>query len=248
MKIKKTSFLIVVVIIVLGISACGKEPENTRGTASKPEKKEVEDVAVTNKDNVKSVVDAVSDPEVRYKVAIDDEMHIFAISDNFRIFSGNDEDNSYGFSDPYNIGTSVYAYASEKGLNEEQTATIIKLLSDSAVDEQGKKIKDIAEYYPEDFTENKYPYQGTDIDYMTLSNIETEPSEKGEKITADVTVHLHLVDGTEESKTFKSSAEPEIGDTPLDEERVNKALSADVMNEEIPTEDRFIYVDKPEGK
>lgn len=239
MRMKKISLLLLIVSVAIVFSACGKESDNEKDSAAKPQKEE----KVTNEENVKAVVEAVKDPDVRYKIAINDEMYIFVIEDSFA-----SKGTAYGFDDP-DTGTSIYAYASKKDLNEEQASAISSLLGTSAVDENGKQLKDIGEYYPDDFRDGRYPYKGVDLDYMTLSNIETEPSEKGDnytKITADVTVHLHLMDGTEESKTFKSSAEPEIGDTQLDEEMVKEALSADVMNEEIPTEDRFIYEDKKE--
>lgn len=237
MKLKKIGLI---VIAALALSACG-QAENTKEPEETPQEKE----DVGNKENVKAVVDAVSDENVRYKLAIDDEAHVFVVSDNFRIFSGNDDDNSYGFNDPNNVGTSIYAYADEKKLNQQQTDAITSLLSsDNAVDEEGTKLKNVGEYYPNDFKNGEFPHQGADLDYVTLSNVETEESMAGEEITADVTVHLHLADGTEESRVFHSSVEPEIGDTELDEKDVEEALSADVMNEEIPTEDRFIYVDE----
>src|SRR5699024_5433332 len=236
MKVKKIFFI---VIAAIALSACGQS-EDTKEPEENPQEKE----DVGNKENVKAVVDAISDEDVRYKMWLDDEANVLVVGTNVGYFSGND-DNSYGFDDPDNIGTSIYAYADEKGLNQEQTDAIASLLyPENPVDEDGTKLKNVGEYYPDDYKDGEFQYQGADLDYVTLSNVETEESMAGEEITADVTAHLHLADGTEESRTFQSSVEPETGDTELDEEEVEEALSADVMNEEITTEDRFIYVDE----
>lgn len=232
MKIKRLGFIVIAAVV---LSACGQSEENTKESEANPQEKE----DVGNKENVKAVVDAVDDEDVRYKMWIDDEANIFVVSTSVGYFSGNDENNSYGFDDPYNVGTSVYARASKKELNEEQRQAIEMLVNPSDSD-----LKEITEKYSDDFKDGEFPYQGVDLDYVTLSNVKTEESMAGEKITADVTVHWHSVDGTEKTEMFETSVEPEMGDTELDEEEVKEALSADVMNEEIPTEDRFIYVDE----
>jgi len=226
MKVKKI-FLVVIAAIALG--ACGQS-EDAKEPEANPQEKE----DVGNKENVKAVVDAASDEDVRYKLDIDDEAHIFVISDVFII-----DGTSYGYDEPDNIGTSVYAYAGEKELNQEQADALEVLVSPLDDD-----LKEITENYSDDFKDGEFPYQGVDLDYVTLSNVETEESMAGEEITADATVHWHSVDGEEKTETFETSAEPEMGDTELDEEEVEEALSADVMNEKIPTEDRFIYIDE----
>src|SRR5699024_12281797 len=137
------------------------------------------------------------------------------------------------------MGTSIYAHASENDLNKEQRDAIGALVTPSDSD-----LREMTENHSDDFKDGEFPYQGVDLDYVTLSNVETEESMAGEEITADVTVHWRSVDGEEKTETFETSAEPNMGDTELDEEEVEEALSADVMNEEIPTEDRFIYVDE----
>ena len=226
MKVKKI-FLVVIAAIALG--ACGQS-EDAKEPEANPQEKE----DVGNKENVKAVVDAASDEDVRYKLDIDDEAHIFVISDVFII-----DGTSYGYDEPDNIGTSVYAYAGEKELNQEQADALEVLVSPLDDD-----LKEITENYSDDFKDGEFPYQGVDLDYVTLSNVETEESMAGEEITADATVHWHSVDGEEKTETFETSAEPEMGDTELDEDEVEEALSADVMNEKIPTEDRFIYIDE----
>lgn len=229
MKLKKIGLI---VIAAFALSACG-QGENTKEPEDTPQEKE----DVGNKENVKTVVDAVSDEDVRYKMWIGDEADISIVSVSVGYFAGADK--SYGFDDPYNIGTSVYAYADKKELNQEQ-AEALEVLVNPLDDD----LKEITENYTDDFKDGEFPYQGVDLDYVTLSNVKTEESDKGEKITADVTVHWHSVDGTEKTETFETFTEPEMGDTELNEEDVEEALSADVMNEKIPTEDRFIYVDE----
>src|SRR5699024_5908189 len=211
----------------IALGACGQS-EDAKEPEANPQEKE----DVGNKENVKAVVDAASDEDVRYKLDIDDEAHIFVISDVFII-----DGTSYGYDEPDNIGTSVYAYAGEKELNQEQADALEVLVSPLDDD-----LKEITENYSDDFKDGEFPYQGVDLDYVTLSNVETEESMAGEEITADATVHWHSVDGEEKTETFETSAETEMGDTELDEEEVEEALSADVMNEKIPTEDRFIYI------
>lgn len=229
MKVKKLLFI---VIAAIALSACGQS-EGTKEPEANPQEKE----DVGNKENVKAVVDAASDEDVRYKMWIGDEADIEVVSTFVGYFAG--ADNSYGFDDPDSIGTSVYAYADKKELNQEQTEALEVLVNPLDDD-----FKEITENYSDDFKDGEFPYQGVDLDYVTLSNVETEESMAGEEITADVIVHWHSVDGEEKTETFETSTEPEKGDTKLDEEKVEEALSADVMNEKIPTEDRFIYVDE----
>lgn len=226
MKVKKLFFT---VIAAVALSACGQS-EDAKEPEANPQEKE----DVGNKENVKAVVEAVNSPDTRYKLSINDEADIFVISDVFII-----DGTSYGYDDPDNIGTSVYAYADKKELNQEQ-ADALEVLASPLDDD----LKEITENYSDDFKDGEFPYQGVDLDYVTLSNVETKESMAGEEITADITVHWHSVDGEEKTETFETSAEPEMGDTELDEEKVEEALSADVMNEEIPTEERFIYVDE----
>lgn len=226
MKLKKIGLIVIAAFV---LSACAQS-ENTKEPEENPQEKE----DAGNKENVKVVVDAVSDEDVRYKLLINDEAYIFVASDKFY-----NKGISYGYDDPYGVGTSIYGFASNHDFNEEQREALGSLVNPSDDD-----LKKITENYTDDFKDGEFPYQGVDLDYVTLSNVKTEESDKGEKIIADVTVHWHSEDGTEKTETFETFTEPEMGDTELNEEDVEEALSADVMNEEIPTEDRFIYVDE----
>lgn len=129
---------------------------------------------------------------------------------------------TYGYDDP-NTGRSLYVYAADQGLNEEQTNAVF---SRSIPTES--EFTEIMKEYSDDFHKGESSYEGADFDYTSISNVETEKSEKGE----------------EETETFETFVEPDASGVVLDQESVKDATTADVMNEDIPTEDRFIYVDK----
>lgn len=228
MKLRNTVFFVGVSILVL--SGCGQESESTKEKASDPPKKQEE---ISNKENVKKVVNAVKDEDVRFKLLIDNERNVFVPIDEFKL-----DGKTYGFDD-LEEGTSIYAYADQQGLNEEQAWTISGLATP-----RESEFTEIMEEYSDDFHKGQSPYEGADFDYTTISNVETEESEKGEEISADVTVHFHNVDGEEETETFETFAEPDASDKELDQGDVKDATTADVMNEDVPSEDRFIYVDK----
>lgn len=234
MKQSRIIFLIFAAFLVLG--ACGQESESAEEEKSNNEQEEPEAEQPGNKENVEAVVKALSDESVRYKTWIDDENNMSVVGIDVGYFSGNDDNNSYGFDNP-KTGTSVYAYAHQNDLNEEQANAIWSLV------EPPDNFKDILENYPEGFNEKGYAYQGADLDYTTVSNVEAESAEEGAEITAEIDVHFHLKDGTEEVETVETSTVPDIGDTEIDEDEIDDALNADVMNEDIPTEDRFVYVD-----
>ena len=235
MKRSRIIFLIFAAFLVLG--ACSPESESAEEEKSNNEQEKPEAEQPGNKENVEAVAKALSDKNVRYKTWIDDENNMSVVLTDVGYFSGNEDDNSYGFDDP-KTGTSVYAYAHQNDLNEEQENAIWSLVNPTEED-----VDKIMEDYPEGFSEKGYPYQGADFDYTTVSNVEAESAEEGAEITAEIDVHFHLKDGTEEVETVETSTVPDIGDTELDEDKVDDALNADVMNEDIPTEDRFVYVD-----
>lgn len=228
----KNRFTLLVMVIIGAVlfTACGNKPDKDDPVT---EKNQGEAAEAENEENVNAVVNAISDAEIRFPVFIDDESHIEVVSSNATI-----NGTTYGFDNP-ETGISVYAFAEQNGLNEEQAQAIWGLLSTDDV-------YDIPEKYPDDFS-YVFPYKGADIDYMTLSNVKTEPSGKDDnnlRITADLNVHLHLLDGTEAVEVYEVSKVPEIGDTPLDEKSVEWALDADKMNEKLPNEERSFYKEK----
>lgn len=245
MKKNRLVFLLVLIVGAVLISACGNEANN--GSATTEEKK---DEVVGNEKNAEAVVKALSDSEVRFKIYINDaEPYIFALntslsmSENGHVMEvgskGVTEGTTYGFDDPEK-GTSVYAFAKQKGLNEEQRKAISSLASP-------KDLFDLPEGYPEDFSFGGYPYLGADFDYVTLSNVKKELTNETEhefRITADLTAHFHLVDGTEKTKKYEVSSVPEAGNEELDEDSVEVSLHADKMNEDIPNEKRSSYEEK----
>src|SRR5699024_12799969 len=119
MKVKKIFFI---VIAAIALSACGQS-EDTKEPEENPQEKE----DVGNKENVKAVVDAISDEDVRYKMWLDDEANVLVVGTNVGYFSGND-DNSYGFDDSYNIGTFIYSYIDYKGIILKLTYAISSIM------------------------------------------------------------------------------------------------------------------------
>lgn len=242
LKMNKLALLVVVVIgTVLFFSACGSK---SNGNKEDPAAAEKQNKEARNEANVKAVVKAIGNSDVRFPIFIDDEGNIGAIdtvvsvNDNGSMMVSESGDITHGFDNP-ETGISVYAFAGQNKLNEEQIRAIGDLISPM-------ELFDIPEYYPDDFS-GSFPYKGADIDYLTLSNVQTEPSDEDDnnlQITADLTVHLHLVDGTKETKVIEVATVPEIGNTPLNEEKVESALSADKMNEDLPNEKRSFYKEK----
>lgn len=230
MKMNKFTLLLMVIIGAVLLTACGSKPDK-----GDPAAKEKQDEAAENEENVKAVLNAIGDAEVRFPAFMYDSI-LGAVEDQVSI-----GDTTYGFDNP-ETGISIYAFAEQNGLNEEQAKAINFLIDFKAVDENGNELSKIGEYYPEDFETDIFPYKGADIDYFTLTNVETKPSDEDDnnlQITADLNVHLHLIDGTEEVRTYKTSTVPETGDTPLNEKVVEMAYSADKMNEKLPNEERY---------
>lgn len=233
---KRGSIVFLIMVAVFALGACSQGSENT-DNSSNNEQNEPEAEQPGNKENVEAVAKALSNENVRYKLWIDDETNISIVYSDIGHFDGNEDDKTYGFDDP-KTGTSVYAYAYKKGLNEEQREALLSLVEPSDDD-----FNEIMEDYPDGFRDGRMPYKEADFDYVTVSNVEAEDAEEGIEMTAEVDVHFHLKDGTEEVETVETSTVPDIGDTELDEDDVEDALNADVMNEEIPTDDRFVYVE-----
>lgn len=231
MKMNKLVFLLVLILGAALFSACGSKT-NEGNTASGEKVNE----AVGNKKNVEAVVDVISNDEIRFPAFVEYDNVLRAVETSARI-----NGTTYGFDNPKD-GISLYALADQKGLNKEQVTAIDFLIRSTAVDENGKELSEIGEYYPDDFNTEIFPYKGADIDYFTLTNVQVETSEKDDnnlQITADLNVHLHLLDGTEEIRTYKTSTVPDTGDTPLNENMVKSAFSADKMNEDLPNEERY---------
>src|SRR5699024_10719243 len=135
--------------------------------------------------------------------------NVFIAMDNLDV-----DGKTYGFDDPHS-GTSIYAYAADQGLNEEQAWAISGLATPKE-----SEFTEIMEEYPDDFYNGESPYEGADFDYTTISNAEIEKSEKGAKITADATVYFHTIDGEEKTETFQTSTEPDASDTDIDEDDI----------------------------
>ncbi|WP_225630369.1 hypothetical protein, partial [Raoultella planticola] len=78
-----------------------------------------------------------------------------------------------------------------------------------------------------------------DVDYATLSNVKVVNSEKKgyQKITADVTIHLHMTDGTVKTRTYPTSSIPESTNTAISNEDKQAALHAEFMNQPLPPDD-----------
>lgn len=228
---KRGSIVFLIMVAVFALGACSQGSENT-DNSSNNEQNEPEAEQPGNKENVEAVAKSLSNENTRYKLIIDDEADIFVILEDYNV-----DGDTYGFDDP-KTGVSIYAHASEKGLNHEQAWGVSGLVNPSDED-----LKEIMEKYPDDFRDGKYPYKGADFDYTTVSNVEAEDAEEGIEMTAEVDVHFHLKDGTEEVETVETSNVPDNGDTELDEGDVEDALNADIMNEDIPSDDRSVYVE-----
>lgn len=242
-KIVKISRVIFLVSLVLVLGACGNE----QATQTNAGKADVSKEKVVNADNVKGIVKAIKKSDVRFKLYIGDEGYLVPVGTNAWI-----DDTTYGFDQPHK-NTSIWAYALNNKLNEEQADGINSLLKNGRMQDGSKAMDssgDVRKEFPEAFYEEEYPYKGADIDYATLSNVKVMKSDQVgyQKITADVTIHLHLTDGTQQTRTYPTSYIPKTGNTKIKTDKygrdpVQEALHADVMNQPLPT-DRFIYVDK----
>ncbi|MDT0111624.1 hypothetical protein QJV45_14165 [Listeria booriae] len=241
MNIRKRFWFVSFGLCLLLLSAC--DNSNAETDASKAQ--EVKHEVTSNAQNVKTLVKAIKQPNVRYKLYIDGgEGLVESVQTDYEDFNGK----TYGYDDP-NKGTSIDAFAIKNGLNAQQ-AGALSTLSEWGGDKDGNASYKVTSLYPDDFTRGGYPYHdGSDVDYSTLSNIKTTPSEDEKnytKITADVTIHLHLIDGTKVSHTYQTEVTPGEGDTKIDEATKQKALYADVMNQPWPTAGG-VYMDKTSG-
>src|SRR5699024_9000330 len=140
-------------LAVAAISGCTQENESTKEQASDPPK-ELEEV--NNKENVQKVFNAIKDEDIRYKLLVDNERNVFIAMDNLDV-----DGKTYGFDDPHS-GTSIYAYAADQGLNEEQAWAISGLATPKE-----SEFTEIMEEYPDDFYNGESPYEGADFDYTT---------------------------------------------------------------------------------
>lgn len=256
-KVKKMLGMTIILASAFTLGACGNKADEVEKSTTK----------VENQENVNAIVKAIKKQDVRYKLAIDDEMNLYVIDRQFTALTDHAEQiESYGFDRPRQ-STSIYAYALKNDLNEEQTQSMLSLIAGGKTDKgdwvmgDGGSEGDIREDFPEGFNDGGQPYKGADVDYATLSNVKVKQATEAEikkqkdisiypngdnykKITANVTIYLHLPDGTMKSKTFKTDIIPPSGNTKISEDDKNAALHADHMNEPLPT-DRFIYLDKP---
>ncbi|MBC2242232.1 hypothetical protein [Listeria booriae] len=236
---KILGIMVMVALVFVTLSACGNGEQAAKTTEKTKEK-------IENKENVDAVVRAIKNPDVRYQLYIDYEADLFSMSTNFSV-----GDTSYGFDNP-KTGTSIYAYAIKNKLNDEQAKSISGLI-DSAENEDGKLVMgqgmsdyDVRNEFPEAFNKYGIPYNGADADYVTLSNVKVNKSNKEnyqkikgyyQEISADVTIHVHLPNGVEKTKTYPTSFIPAVANTAITDEDKQQALHADVMN--LPLPNRF---------
>ncbi|MBC2258843.1 hypothetical protein [Listeria booriae] len=242
MNIRKGFWFVSLGLCFLILSACGNSNAETDSSKAQEVKHEV----TSNAQNVKTLVKAIKQPNVRYKLFIDGgEGFVLPLMTDYEDFYGK----SYGYDNPQE-GTSIYAFALKNGLDNGLAQALSDLVM-SGKDKDGNYVKDVASLYPNDFYDGSLPYHdGSDVDYSTLSNIKTAPSEDEKnytKITADVTIHLHLMDGTKVSHTYQTEVTPGEGETKIDETTKQEALHADIMNQPWPTIG-IVYRDKTTGE
>lgn len=242
MNIRKRSWFVSLGLCLLVLSACG----NSNAETDASEAQEVKHEVISNAQNVKTLVKAIKQPNVRYKLYIDGgEGLIDSVQTAYKGLNGK----TYGYDDS-NKGTSIDAFAINNGLNAQQ-AEALSTLSVWGEDKDGNDSQKVTSLYPDDFDRGGYPYRdGSDVDYSTLSNIKTTPSEDKKnytKITADVTIHLHLIDGTKVSHTYQTEVTPGEGNTKIDDATKKEALHADFMNQPWP-ENSILYKNKTTGE
>lgn len=234
MKIKKIGLLVGLSLLTMGLVACGN---NEDGVASAKQNNVQEKVTYDNQENVDGVIEALNNVKPKFKASSldsDGGGECEVIYTSYGIFSDDMKSmTDYGYDDPEK-GTSIVAFAAKNNLNDAQKSAISSL--SSGYDENGRSSENIWKNYPNDAYDIA-PYQGADVDYVTISDLKTEPS--GEepnklKITGKVTYHLHLLDGTEVDHEFKTSATPDSKTEPIDEKTIEEALNVDKMNEDLP--------------
>ncbi|STE38122.1 hypothetical protein [Enterococcus mundtii] len=236
MKIKKIGLLVGLSLLTMGLVACGNNEDSVASTKQNNVQKKV---TYDNQENVDGVIEALNSVKPKFKASSldwEDGGECWVIYTSYGLFSDDNRTvTEYGYDDPVK-GTSIVAFATKNGLNNEQSNAIYSL--SSGYDENGISSEEIWKNYPND-AENISPYQGADVDYVTISDLKTEPSETEPnklQITGKVTYHLHLLDGTEVDHEFKTSATPDSKTGPIDEKFVEDALHPDKMNEDLPVD------------
>ncbi|HIB1874857.1 TPA: hypothetical protein ACWWCX_002367 [Enterococcus faecium] len=246
MKIKKISLFVSVALVTIGLSACGnnKPGVNTADVKSTEKKQKY-----INQENTDAVIKALNSKKPKFKAsAIGWEAeNRCAVIDDTIMDSYYSDGEEYGFDDP-NSGTSVEAFAIKNNLNAEQSSAI-RSLTYGTDEETGVTSNLIWNLYPDSSKDagtekDRFPYQGADVDYVEISDLKTAPSKYKDselEITAKVTYYLHLLDGTKVKHEFTSNKIPEVGNTEFSEERKQRVLHAQHMNEPLPL-DREGYV------
>ena len=249
MKLKKLGLVVGLSLMTMGLVACGNSTGSETANAAKEVSKKSK-VVYENQKNVDGVIKALNSVQPKFKANSGDwdgggGVNIIYASEkvwSHTVTGDKTEEQqaadylTYGYDDP-KTGISEVAFADQNNLNNAQLVAVDYLTS--GVDKENKlRSKDIWKNYPDDaVASNGSPYQGADIDYVTVSNLETEPSEKEPNmlmITGKVTYHLHLLDGSEVDHEFTTSATPDSSTEPIDEEDIEDAYGADKMNEELP--------------
>lgn len=237
MKIKKIGLLVGVSLLTMVLVACGN---NEDSVASAKQNNVQKKITYDNQENVDGVIEALNSIKTKFKASSlswDDGGECWVIYTSYSLFYYDDNQSltDYGYDDPEK-GTSIVAFAANNGLNDAQSNAIYSL--SSGYDENGISSEEIWKNYPND-ADNISPYQGADVDYVTISDLKKEPSETEPnklQITGKVTYHLHLLDGTEVDHEFKTSATPDSKTDPIDEKFIEEALHVDKMNEDLPVD------------
>ncbi|EPM6858981.1 hypothetical protein ACTPGW_002607 [Enterococcus faecalis] len=239
-KIVRFGLMMLLLFVVAGCKSEKTKEESKKSTES------TQNEMLTNEENAKRVVEVLEKEQPKFKITIDEEANVSVVEIAEIVYFHNNS--KYGDSAVYfgyddtEKGTSLYSFSSEQNLSLEQLIAISRLSSGKDTETiDSSMVNSIYKLFPETFAGGRYPYRGTDFKYVTLSNLKIKDSEKNKgmkKIVGETTIHITKYDGTELTKTFPTEYEPKIGNTPLDENEVNEALNAEVMNETIPDEGR----------
>lgn len=232
--------MMLLLFVVAGCKSEKTKEESKKSTES------TQNELLTNEENAKRVVEVLEKEQPKFKLAIDEEKTVYVVSTVALAYFNDgskygDRAVEFGFND-VDKGTSLHSFSSENRLNTEQLVTISRLVHGKNLENNDETmVNSIYKLFPETFDGGRTPYRGTDFKYVTLSNLEIKDSDENKgmkKIVGETTIHITKYDGTELAKTFSTEFEPKTGNTPLDENKVNEALNAEVMNETIPDEGR----------
>ena len=206
----------------IALTACNNSSNDDQQSSATSESQEV----ISNKHNTQGLLSALeSNDSTRFKMVQGKGGETRIVSD-FIIM-----DETYGY-DQETVGISTIAFCSKNKLNNSQANALYDLLSNS-VDDSGASIYDIWDYYPE-FTSNGFPNQTSSVDYATISDLSTTEENNLLKIKGVITVNLHLSDGTTHQHVYSGEVIPDASEEPIPQKKVDSALNAEVMNEEVP--------------